>query len=75
MAEAEADMRDIIRYTRKQWDDAQVRRYVAKLEQGIVTLAAGQGAFKNLSKLYPALRMAHCEHHYVFACRVRVRPR
>lgn len=63
---AEADMRDIIRYTRKQWGDAQVRRYIAKLEQGIVRLAASQDAFKDMSALYPALRMAHCEHHYVF---------
>ncbi len=22
--------------------------------------------FKDMSALYPALRMAHCEHHYVF---------
>jgi len=26
---AEADLRDIIRYTRKQWGDAQVRRYIS----------------------------------------------
>ena len=41
--EAEADMRDIIRYTREQWSAAQVRRYVGRLEQGIANLAAGQG--------------------------------
>jgi plasmid stabilization system protein ParE len=28
---AEADLREIIRYTRKQWGEAQVRRYVASL--------------------------------------------
>jgi plasmid stabilization system protein ParE len=33
-AAAEADMRGIIRYTRKQWGDAQVRGYIATLEQG-----------------------------------------
>lgn len=65
-AAAETDLRDIIRYTRKQWGDAQVRRYVSALEQGIVRLVAGQGAFKNMDALYPSLRMAHCEHHYVF---------
>lgn len=63
---AEADVRGIIRYTRKQWGDAQVRRYITKLEQGIARLAAGQGAFQDMSTLYPTLRMAHCEHHYVF---------
>ncbi len=64
--EAEADMRGIIRYTRRQWGDEQVRRYIAKLEQGIARLAASQGAFNDMSALYPALRMARCEHHYVF---------
>lgn len=63
---AEADLRDIIRYTRKQWGDAQVRSYVARLEQGIKRLAKGEGAFKELSVIQPGLRMAQCEHHYVF---------
>ncbi len=65
-AAAEADLREIIRYTRKQWGGTQVRSYVAKLERGIERLAAGLGAFKDMSALYPTLRMAHCEHHYVF---------
>lgn len=64
---AEADVRGIIRYTRKQWGDAQARRYITRLEQGMASLAAGQGAFQDMSALYPALRMAHCEHHYVFS--------
>lgn len=63
---AEADLREIIRYTRKEWGDAQLRRYMAKLEQGIDHLVAGEGTFKDMSALYPALRMARCEHHYVF---------
>ncbi|HEX7348324.1 MAG TPA: type II toxin-antitoxin system RelE/ParE family toxin [Rhodanobacteraceae bacterium] len=63
---AEADLRGIIRYTRKQWGDAQARTYIAKLEAGIARLVARQGAASDMSDLYPALRMAHCEHHYVF---------
>ncbi|MGH8148242.1 MAG: type II toxin-antitoxin system RelE/ParE family toxin [Rhodanobacteraceae bacterium] len=63
---AEADVRGIIRYTRKQWGDAQVRRYITKLAQGIARLAAGQGIFQDMSAIYPTLRLAHCEHHYVF---------
>ncbi|HAV4990540.1 TPA: MFS transporter [Acinetobacter nosocomialis] len=58
-AEAEADLRGIIRYTRREWGAAQVRRYIAKLEQGIARLAAGEGPFKDMSELFPALRMAH----------------
>lgn len=59
-------MRHIIRYTREQWSAAQVRRYVGRLEEGIAKLAAGQGTFMDMSALFPTLRMAHCEHHYVF---------
>lgn len=65
-AAAEDDLRLIVRYTRKQWGDGQVRSYVAKLERGIVRLAAGQGPFKDMSELHPTLRMARCEHHYIF---------
>lgn len=65
-AAAESDLRGIVRYTRKQWGDVQVRRYVAALEQGIASLAEGSGAFKDLSVLFPGLRMGLCGHHCVF---------
>lgn len=29
-------------------------------------IAAGKVLFKDLSALYPALRMARCQHHYIF---------
>lgn len=63
---AETDVRGIIRHTRQEWGDAQVRRYITKLEQGMARIAAGQGLFKDMNAVYPSLRMAHCEHHYVF---------
>ncbi|AOM42694.1 type II toxin-antitoxin system RelE/ParE family toxin [Xenorhabdus hominickii] len=63
---AEADLRAIIRYTRKQWGNAQTHRYITTLKQGIERLACGKGSFKDMSELYPALRMARCEYHYVF---------
>ncbi|KAA0692033.1 type II toxin-antitoxin system RelE/ParE family toxin [Neorhizobium sp. P12A] len=65
-AEAESDLRSVIRYTRAQWSAAQVRRYVSALERGIANLAEGKGPFKDMSELHPALRMARCEHHFVF---------
>ncbi|WP_391528796.1 type II toxin-antitoxin system RelE/ParE family toxin [Photorhabdus akhurstii] len=65
-AAAESDLRGIIRYTRKQWGDAQVRRYIAMLEQGIANLADGRGVFKDMSALFLGLRMGRYEHHYVF---------
>ena len=63
---AEDDMRGIIRYTLREWGDVQVHRYLNKLEQGMACLAACQQPFTDMSALYPALRMAHCEHHYIF---------
>jgi len=35
---AETDLRGIIRYTRKQWGDAQVRRYIARLDRALLAL-------------------------------------
>ena len=63
---AEADLRDIIRYTGKQWGDTQTRSYVTKLQADMDRIAAGEGFFKDMSALYPRLRMVHCEHHYIF---------
>ena len=65
-AAAEADVLGIVRYTRQQWGDAQVRSYMDKLERGIEHLAAGLGASKDMGLLHPGLRMMHCEHHYIF---------
>jgi len=65
-AAAEADLRDIIRYTRSEWGDAQTRTYVTKLTRGIGRVADGKGASKDVAALYPGLRMVRCEHHYVF---------
>ena len=65
-AAAEADLRDIIRYTRKEWGAAQTRRYVAKLKQAIECMANSAGGSKDVSALHPGLRMARCEHHYIF---------
>jgi len=63
---AEADLRSIIRYTRTQWGDVQMHRYITALERGMACLASRQGAFRDLRAIYPELRMAHCEHHYLF---------
>lgn len=68
---AEADLRDIIRYMRREWGDAQVRRYIDDLERGIARLAIGEGSSRDLSALYPGMRLARVGHHYVF-CLPRV---
>jgi len=63
---AEADLRGIVRYTRMAWGDVQARRYAAQLERGLEAVVSGQGVFKDMSALYPGLRMARCEHHIIF---------
>ncbi len=63
---AAADLREITRYSIKQWGEAQTRTYIAKLEQSVEALAKGEGFYKDWSELHPGLRMVLCEHHYVF---------
>lgn len=63
---AEADLRDVVRYTRKKWGDAQARIYLATLKGCIDGVAIGHSLFKDMTGLYPGLRMVHCEHHYIF---------
>jgi plasmid stabilization system protein ParE len=64
--DAQTDLREIIRYTNKQWGEAQTRSYIAQLKQGMTRLATGQGVFKDLSEVYPALCTAHCGRHFIF---------
>ncbi|MTE02085.1 type II toxin-antitoxin system RelE/ParE family toxin [Paracoccus sp. YIM 132242] len=64
--DAAHDLRGVIRYTRKTWGAAQARQYAETLEKGIIRLAGNPLHFRDMSELYPMLRMARCEHHYVF---------
>ncbi|MEO9130487.1 MAG: type II toxin-antitoxin system RelE/ParE family toxin [Sphingomonas sp.] len=66
LAAAEADLRDIIRYTRKHWGSAQARSYVAGLQRAIEAVAVGQSQFRDMSALHRGLRMVKCDHHFIF---------
>lgn len=70
IAAAESDLRGIIRYSRKQWGEVQVRSYIAALEQSIACLIDGRGVFKDMTALFPGLRMGRYEHHTSSVCRV-----
>lgn len=65
-AAAETDLRGIIRYTRQQWGDDQVRAYIAKLTRCIENAVSGQRSTKDMNDIHAGLRMSRCEHHYVF---------
>lgn len=63
---AEADVRDITRYTLSQWGADQCRTYIAAIEERAEALATGQGLFKDMSVLIPNLRVALSGKHYIF---------
>jgi len=72
-AEAEADLRGIIRYTNKEWGPAQVRRYVATLEKGIDELVAGRGSFHDMSELFQTLGWCAARNITSFVFRAKMR--
>jgi toxin ParE1/3/4 len=45
---AEAELREIVRHTRKQWGEAQARIYAAKIHRRIQELANGQKPYKDM---------------------------
>ncbi len=64
---AASDLRDIVRYTRKQWGRDQALAYVGRLQRGLEQLVASSSMVgKDLSGIFPGLRALHCEHHFIF---------
>ncbi|ESQ88824.1 type II toxin-antitoxin system RelE/ParE family toxin [Asticcacaulis benevestitus] len=65
-AGAVEDLRSVIRYTRETWGAVQARAYANKLHNGLQRLSQGQGTYKILVEVHPALRVTRCQHHYIF---------
>ncbi len=63
---AQADLKEIVRYTLTEWGAVQCGRYVAALEQQAEALATGKGVFKEMSEILPQLRVALSGKHYIF---------
>jgi toxin ParE1/3/4 len=63
---AEADLREIARYTRSQWGEAQSRRYGRRLASCFERIAAGEAVRRSFSERFPDLLTTRCEHHFVF---------
>ena len=63
---AESDLREVVRYSLRQWGEAQTRRYMDELRGDIEALAAGEKPSKELASIYTGLRVARCRHHFVF---------
>ena len=66
---AEADLREIARYTLRQWGVRQQRRYARQLEACFRGIADGSLRSRDFSAQYPQVRVTRCQHHYVFSLR------
>jgi plasmid stabilization system protein ParE len=64
--EAEEDLKDIIRYTIRQWGTEQGQRYANLLSSGLNRIAENKAVSRTFSQKYPELRVTRCEHHYIF---------
>lgn len=64
--EAQAELREIVRYTAQQWGAAQARAYAHQIDQVATELAAGQGVFKDWGAVLPGLRVKAAGSHFVF---------
>lgn len=64
--QAEAELREIVRYTTREWGAAQARAYSRQIDAVASALAAGQSVFKDWGDLLPGLRMQAAGSHYVF---------
>ena len=63
---AEADVREIARYTLRQWGARQQQRYAHQLSACFRRIAEGRARSKTFSERFPQVRVARCQHHYVF---------
>ncbi|MCC5886608.1 MAG: type II toxin-antitoxin system RelE/ParE family toxin [Gammaproteobacteria bacterium] len=59
-------MREIARYTLREWGPEQCRAYIQQIETVATELAHGQGIFRTHDELYPGVRVKLAGHHYVF---------
>ena len=71
---AEADLREIARYTLRQWGVRQQQQYARLLAGCFLGIAEGSVRARNFSERYPQVQVTRCEHHYVFFLHPRKKP-
>lgn len=64
--EAQAELREIVRYAARQWGAAQAQAYARQIDEAATDLATGQGVFKDWSTALPGLRVKAAGSHFVF---------
>lgn len=65
-AAAEQDLREIARYTFREWGEQQALHYANRLESVFCAIADNTAQARSFSNRYPQVRVTQCEHHYVF---------
>jgi toxin ParE1/3/4 len=65
-AEADEDLDGIVDYTRRQWGDAQARRYLAQMRLSLDRIADAGGRFKIETSFSHPVRVMRCQHHYIY---------
>lgn len=73
-AGAADDIREIARYTDRQWGKQQREADVAQLEKVATDLALGKGVFRERKDLYPGVRVQLAGHHFVFCLPRKAEP-
>jgi toxin ParE1/3/4 len=63
---AEDDLKDIARYTLKQWGKKQSLHYANLLETCFLEIADRTTHSRSFSERYPQIRVTRCERHYIF---------
>ncbi len=65
-AEADEDLDGIVDYTRRQWGDAQARRYLAQLRLCLDQITDEHGRFRIETSFSHPVRVLRCQHHYIY---------
>ncbi len=63
---AEADLREIARYTRQHWGDEQSWHYAQLLASCFQKIADGEVVPRSFSTRFPELLVTRCERHFIF---------
>lgn len=64
--EAQAELREILRYTAKEWGAAQARAYALQIDEAAADLATGHGIYRDWGEALTGLRVKAAGSHFAF---------
>lgn len=63
---AEEDLKEVVKYTIRNWGKQQAENYAKLLEAALHKIASGKAISRTFSETYPEVHVTKCEHHYIF---------